>query len=76
VLKILITSLAVSLFLSVNAEAAVSKRQISSWIGCRELCEGPSLVRVCIRPTTRVGQLPVMNRELIRFWDSRCAGVR
>ncbi len=75
-LKLVGAALAVSLFLSVDAEAQVSKRQVTTRIQCGEACHGLSLVRLCIRPGTTRGQPVVMTTELIRLWDSRCSGVR
>ena len=75
-LKLVGTGLAVTLFWSVNAQAQVSKRQVATRFQCGEACHGLSLVRLCIRPGTTRGQPVVMTTELIRLWDSRCAGVR
>jgi hypothetical protein len=80
-LKILGTVLAVSLFVAfpVNAEAALKAKKssiVSSPVRCQEVCEAVSSFRVCAHPNPRSPELPVMTRELIRLFDSRCAGVR
>ena len=79
--KILLTGLVVSLFVafSVNAEAAPRAKKssiVSSPVRCQEVCESISSFRVCAHPNPSSSELLVMTRELIRLFDSRCAGVR
>jgi hypothetical protein len=71
--KVLVTGLAVTLFVgtSVNSEAAprFKKTQVANWIGCRNVCEavlgGRLMFRVCIRPSAVRGQPPEMTRQIV-----------
>ena len=79
--KIMLTGLMVSLCVafSVNAEAEPRAKKTSigsSPVRCQEVCESISSFRVCAHPNSSSPELPVMTRELIRLFDSRCAGVR